>query len=71
MADDDARQRKLAGLKKGCGLGRKGGFGYLHDRCFAEPFAKAGREVMKSHALPADDDSVDARLTLFCQREKT
>jgi hypothetical protein len=64
MADDDARQRKLAGLKKGGGVGRKGGFGYLHDRRFAEPFAKAVREVMKSHALPADDDSVDARLTL-------
>ena len=38
MADDDARRRKLAGLKKGGGVGRKGGFGYLHDRRFAEPF---------------------------------
>ena len=36
----------------------------MHDRRFAEPFAKAVRGVMKSHALPADDDSVDARLTL-------
>jgi hypothetical protein len=51
-------------LKKGGGVGRKGGFGYLHDRRFAEPLAKAVREVMKSHVLPADDDSVDARLTL-------
>ena len=64
MAGDNARQRKLAGLKKGGGVGRKGGFGYLHDRRFAEPFAKAVREVMKSHVLPAADDSVDARLTL-------
>ncbi len=38
MADDDARCRKLAGLKKGGGVGRKVGFGYLHDRRFAEQF---------------------------------
>ena len=38
MADDDTRRCKLAGLKKGGGVGRKGGFGYLHDRRFAEQF---------------------------------
>ncbi len=35
----------------------------MHDRRFAEPFANAIREVIKSHALPAAD-SVDARPTL-------
>ncbi len=53
----------MAGLKKGGGVGRKGGFGYLHYRRFAEPFADTVREVMKSNALPAAD-SVDACLTL-------
>ena len=66
-----ARQHKLAGLKKGGGVGRKGGFAYLQDRRFAEPFAKAVREVMKLNALPAHDDSVDARLTLHIAELKT
>jgi len=64
MADDDARRRKLAGLKKGGGVGRKGGFGYLHDpHRFAEPFSEALDRVMKTHALPAGD-TVDSRPTL-------
>jgi hypothetical protein len=51
-------------LKKGGGVGRKGGFGYLHDpHRFAEPFSEALDRVMKSHALPAGD-TVDSRLTL-------
>ncbi len=59
---DDARQRKLAGLKKGGGVGRKGGFGYLHYLRFAvkfaQPFANVVREVVRRYAYGTHEGAV-------------
>jgi hypothetical protein len=40
------------------GVGRKGGFGYLHDRRFAQPFANAVREVVRRYAYGTHEGAV-------------
>jgi hypothetical protein len=56
------RRWRIAGLKQGGGVGRKGGFGYLHGQEFREPFSNALKGTMLSLMLPEGNEA-DIRFT--------
>jgi len=68
MADSDeeaqhAHERRLENLKTGQGVGRRGGFGQLHDMTFQPLFKNAIEIVMKRNLLP-ENNVVDAETTI-------
>ena len=63
MTDD----RPAVGLKHGGGRGRTGGFGYLYQQEFAQPFERALAMTIRSHNLPPNDVFEAAYTTMILE----
>lgn len=53
--DEEAHERRVKHLKAGQGVGRRGGFGQLHDMKFQPIFKMAIDSVMRRNELPEDN----------------
>ncbi len=69
MSSDD--ERPAPRLKQGGGRGRTGGFGYLHNQEFAQPFEKALRVTMNKYKPPANSIFHAAVTTQILTKLKT